>query len=316
MRALVTGAGGFLGRHLVEHLESQGDEVVALGGPRRHDKGISSLDVRDHDAVASVVRDTRPDVIFHLAAVIAHGPAVSDAPADALAVTVSGTANVLAAARSLETPPLVHIPSSAAVYGQPHSDAPIRESHPIVPTSIYGATKASQEMLALAYSHGEDVPVLITRSFNHLGPGQSTSAALPSFATRLAEMALRDAEAVLSVGNLDVERDFSDVRDAVVVFRRLALLHPGAPVNVCTGVGLSLRVLLQTLIALSGVNVEIRTDPLRVRAVDPRRVIGDPGRLRSLIGSAPPPPGRDALAEIWHDACDRVRDREPARGAE
>jgi GDP-4-dehydro-6-deoxy-D-mannose reductase len=307
VRALITGADGFIGTHLARHLATAGDEVVSVVGPRHIGDGQRSVDVRDADAIGTLIRDVRPDVIYHLAALVTPGHSMADAPADAIAITVAGTANVLAAARALPQPPIVHIPSSAAVYGTPVDGATLAEDDPLRPESIYGATKASQEMLGLAFQAGGDVPVVITRSFNHLGPGQRTSAALPSFASRLAEIALGRSEPTLAVGNLDVERDFSDVRDAVAAFRRLVVARADGPVNVCSGTGVSLRGLLDALVDLSGLEVAVVVDPSRVRSADPPRVVGDTRRLSALAGSVPPPPTSESLTEIWLDALDRAR---------
>lgn len=308
VRALVIGADGFVGTHLVRHLTSVGDEVIAVVGPRPAGTGQRGVDVRDANATDALIRDVRPDVIYHLAAVVTPGQPMADAPGEAIAVTVAGTANVLAAARRLSNPPVVHIPSSAAVYGTPDDGAtPLAEDAPVRPASIYGATKASQEMLAMAFQASGDVPVVITRSFNHLGPGQRTSAALAAFASSLAEMAVGRSPPTLAVGNLDVERDFSDVRDAVAAFRLLVGARPDGPVNVCSGSGLSLRGLLDTLVSLSGLDVALVVDPSRIRSADPPRVVGDTRRLSALIGSVPPPPTRDSLMEIWLDALEHAQ---------
>ena len=307
VRALVTGADGFVGTHLVRHLTAVGDEVIAVLGPRRLGTGQRSVDVRDGEAIGALIHDVRPDVIYHLAAVVAPGQSMADAPGDAIAITVAGTANVLAAARRLPTPPVVHIPSSAAVYGTPDEGATLAEDSPVRPASVYGATKASQEMLAMAFQASGDVPVVITRSFNHLGPGQRTSAALPGFASRLAEIALGRAAPTLAIGNLDVERDFSDVRDAVAAFRLLVGVRADGPVNVCSGSGSSLRDLLDGLVSLSGLDVALVVDPSLIRAIDPPRVVGDTRRLSALIGSVPPAPTRSSLMEIWLDALEHAR---------
>jgi len=318
VRALVTGADGFVGTHLVRHLTAVGDEVIAVVGPRHVGSGQLSVDVRDPEAIGAVIRDVRPDVIYHLAAVVTPGQSMAAAPGDTIAITVTGTANVLAAARRLPRPPVVHIPSSAAVYGTPHEGATLTEDAPLRPASVYGATKASQEMLGMAFQANGDVPVVITRSFNHLGPGQRTSAALPGFASSLAEIALGRAAPTLAIGNLDVVRDFSDVRDAVAAFRLLVGMRPDGPVNVCSGSGLSLRDLLDALVNLSGLDVALVQDPSLVRRVDPPRVVGDTRRLNALIGSVPPPPTSDSLKEIWLDALEHartngVRAQSPAR---
>jgi GDP-4-dehydro-6-deoxy-D-mannose reductase len=314
VRALVTGADGFVGAHLVHHLESIGDEVIAAVGPGGAGGGERAIDVQDADAVLALVHDVRPDAIFHLAAVATQGSPIGDAMSRAIGVTVAGTANVLAAARQSDPLPVVHIPSSAAVYGIPEGGAALTEEDRLRPASVYGAIKASQEMLAHAFHQSGMVPVVITRSFNHIGRGQRTSGALPSFASRLAEIALGRAEPILAVGNVNVERDFSDVRDAVAVFRRLVQVRATGPVNVCSGTAQSLQEMLATLISLSGLTVELRVDPARLRSVDPQRVVGDTSRLIAAIGASPPPSTRDTLADIWRDAIERAQADAPGPG--
>jgi len=314
VRALVTGADGFVGAHLVRHLASIGDEVVPAVGPGRAGGEWRAIDVRDADAVLALVREVRPDAIFHLAAVVSAASPLADSMSHAIGVTVTGTANVLAAAREAKPVPIVHVPSSAAVYAISEGGAALAEESPLGPVSVYGAIKASQEMLAHAFHRGGMVPVVITRSFNHMGPGQRTGAALPRFASRLAELTRGREEPILEVGNLDVQRDFSHVRDAVAAFRQLVEVRAEGPVNVCSGVASSLRELLGTLISLSGLQVELRVDPVLVRSVDPPRQVGDPSRLQATIGASLPAPTREMLEEIWVDALERAGTAVPGSG--
>jgi GDP-4-dehydro-6-deoxy-D-mannose reductase len=304
VRALVTGADGFVGRHLVAHLRDSGDEVIEAGGPHATGPGILGLELRDGDAVRQVIASTQPDAVYHLAA-IAYGPdAVADLDA-ALDVTVGGTARVLVAAADVAQPPVVLVSGSAEVYGAPAVD-PIDEEAPIRPTSLYGATKAAQEALGAAMAASRGLRVIATRSFNHIGPGQRAVFVAPAFARQLRDVAVGRQEPRIRVGNLSPVRDFTDVRDVVAAYRLLvAGEHHGAPVNVASGTGISIDGLLRRLIDLAEVEVAVEVDPGRVRANDPPRIVGDASRLRRLTGWTPRYRLDETLRDVWADACQR-----------
>jgi GDP-4-dehydro-6-deoxy-D-mannose reductase len=301
VRAIVTAADGFVGRHLVAHLIESGDEVAEAVGPHLTAAGsTAAVDVRDAAAVAALIDHVQPDAIYHLAAV-AYGP---DAGADlrgALDITVGGTVSVLDAASRRPDPPTVLVPGSSEVYGSPQLDA-ITEAAPIRPVNLYGATKAAQEAVALAYHAASGLPVIATRSFNHIGPGQRDSFAVPSFARQLVEVADGRQDELL-VGNLEPIRDFTDVRDVVVAYRALvAGGHAGEPINVASGRGISIGQVLERLIAISGLEVRVSSDPGRSRRNDPARLVGDARRLRNLTGWKPRRSLDETLADIWADA--------------
>jgi len=306
VRALVTGADGFVGRWLTEHLEAVGDEVwQATGthagdGPRRR-----QVDLRDGTTVQEVLAWARPEAIYHLAAV-SFGPDASGDIGHAIDVTVRGTAFVLEAAARTAEPPTVLIPSSSEVYGAPPEGGMIDEAQPIAPVSPYGATKAAQEALGLAYHRSGAIRVVVARAFNHIGPGQRESFVVPSFAAQLAEIAVGRAEPIVRVGNLQAERDFSDVRDVVRAYRLLlAGGHTGAPVNVASGRAVAVSEILETLIELSGQHVEVVVDPGRLRPIDVPAITGDSERLRSLTGWQPERELPQTLSDVWADAVTR-----------
>jgi GDP-4-dehydro-6-deoxy-D-mannose reductase len=305
VKAVVIGADGFVGRHLVTHLRSNNDEVVEISGPRSTNEPTErALDVRDADAVLEQARGWHADAVYHLAAV-AYGP---DAAADtrrAVAITVGGTLNLLEAVAALAEPPIVFIPGSSEVYGAPAVDR-IPESAPLRPVNLYGATKVAQESLALAFGMSRGLDVVCSRSFNHIGPGQRESFVLPSFARQLCQVATGGREPRLLVGNLGPIRDFTDVRDVVAAYRLLvAGRHAGEAVNVASGTGTSVGDLLNQLIAVAGVEVEIEVDPQRVRAQDPPRLVGDPSRLHALTGWEPHVAQSQTIADVWADALAR-----------
>jgi len=306
VRALVTGADGFVGRWLSEHLEGAGDDVWqatgahAEDGPRRR-----AIDMRDDASVRDVLAWARPEAIYHLAAV-SFGPDASGDIGHAIDVTVRGTALLLEGASRTSTPPTVLIPSSSEVYGAPPEGGMIDETQPIAPVNPYGATKEAQEALGLAYHRSKRIPVAIARAFNHIGPGQRDIFVVPSFAAQLAEIAGGGKEPVVRVGNLAAARDFSDVRDVVRAYRLLvAGGHCGTPVNVASGRAVAVQQILETLIELSGQQVEVVVDPARLRPIDVPAISGDSGRLRSLTGWQPNYDLRHTLSDVWADAVTR-----------
>jgi GDP-4-dehydro-6-deoxy-D-mannose reductase len=317
VKVLVTGADGFVGRWLADHLVEQQDDIW-LGVGRAADQSIGGaqsigrarvVDVRDAAEVASLIEWARPDAIYHLAA-IAFGPDARRSVHDAVDINVRGTTNVLEAARALDDPPTVFIPSSAEVYGAPEGQGRIDEAYPCRPVNAYGASKLAQEAVGLAYDFSGTVPVVIARAFNHIGPGQRDVFVISSFATQLANITRSRQPPVLHVGNLDAQRDFTDVRDVVRAYRLLvAGDHHGEPINVASGSPVSIREMLDRLIQLSGADVTVEVDPSRMRAVDPQTIVGDPGRLATLTGWQPAHLLDKTLADIWEDALERV---EPA----
>jgi len=299
MRVLVVGADGFVGEHLVTHLRENGDTVTEGVGPGADPAGGRvPLDVRDSSWVGRVVSEARPEAIYHLAAV-AYGPDAARDLDTAIDVTVGGTANVLEAAARLSTPPIVLVTGSAEVYGAPSVDV-IDERVRSRPVSLYGATKVAQEVVALTFGSVRSVPVIATRSFNHIGPGQRPPFAIPSFAHQLRAIAAGETEPILRVGNLTPIRDFSDVRDVVRAYRLLvAGRHTGEPINVASGVGRSIGSVVEALVQASGLQVSVEVDPDRVRVDDPPRIVGDAGRLRALTGWEPAIPIEQTLGDVW-----------------
>ena len=310
MRALVTGADGFVGRWLTRHLEESGDEVWrAAGSGRLASPRERVVDLTDGSSVRDTVAWARPQVIYHLAAV-SFGPDASADAGHAIDVTVRGTAYLLEAAAHLDAPPTVMIPSSAEVYGAPGTGR-LTERAPIAPMNTYGATKAAQETLALAYHRSRRVPVVVARAFNHIGPGQRESFAVPAFALQLARIALESVEPVLRVGNLDARRDFTDVRDVVRAYRLLVEGgHTGRPINVASGKAVAVRDLLDRLIRVSGLSVAVTIDPTRLRAADLPVVVGSSALLRRLTGWRPEVSLRQTLGEVWQDARQRASSAE------
>jgi GDP-4-dehydro-6-deoxy-D-mannose reductase len=296
VRAFITGGGGFVGKWLAAHLREQGDDVVAVD---------LEVDVADQAAIAGAMSAAAPDAVYHLAA-LTHVGQSWESPSAVLSVNVLGTACVLAAARALAAPPVVLVVSSAEVYGiVGEGDLPLDESAAVAPVSPYAASKAAAEQVALQAWRGYGQPVIVVRPFNHVGPGQSRTFAVSALASRIAQ-AERDGTKTLSVGTLSARRDFTDVRDVVRVYRRLAEVgEPGTTYNVCSGVDVSMADIAGRLLALAGADLVLVTDPQLVRPVDLPALRGNPARVQAATGWRP----EIALETTLHDVLQYWRAR-------
>lgn len=292
-RALVTGGSGFVGTWLRAHLEQAGDEVVAIG---------QEVDVTDGEAVAGAVAEVRPDAVYHLAG-LAHVGRSWQEPAAYFRVNAAGTLNVVEAARRAPVPPRVVVVSSAEVYGAVRAEQlPVGEDEPFRPVSPYAVSKAAAEMVALQAHLGHGLAVVRARPFNHTGPGQADTFAVPAFASRIAE-AVRDGTGVLRVGNLSAARDLLDVRDVVRAYRLLAEHgSPGEVYNVCSGRAVAMEDVVRRMVVLAGADVELREDPELLRPVDVPVLEGDPSRLREVTGWQPEVPLDDTLRAVLEAA--------------
>lgn len=293
MRAYITGASGFVGRWLAAHLQAVGDEVFMAD---------TDVDVTDTDAVASSVAAAEPDAIYHLAG-LAHVQRSWDEPAEYLRVNAGGTLNVLEAAWRCAHPPRVLVISSAEVYGTVlPAQLPVGEDQPMRPVSPYAASKAAAELLAVQAHLGRGLGAVRARPFNHVGPRQADTFAVPAFARRIVE-AERDGVKELRVGNLSARRDIVDVRDVVRAYRLLVERgEPGEAYNVCTGQSVEMQELLDRLLALSEADLRLEVDPDLLRPVDVPELCGDPMRLQEATGWKPEIPLEDTLRSVLADA--------------
>ena len=278
MRAVVTGAAGFAGRHLVAHLQACGDDVAALDRDDEH-----PVDVTEADSVRDAMVALRPEVVFHLAAV-SHVGDSWDEPARVFRVNAEGTLHLLRACREAAVERVLVI-ASADVYGAvAASELPIAEDAPIRPVTPYGASKAAADLLALQAFLGDGLATVRVRAFNHTGPGQGPGFLVPGLAARIAR-AERDGHAEVPIGSVDPVRDLTDVRDVVRAYRLLAEHgEPGEAYNVCSGTGVSVGEIAERLLRLSDRDLRLGVDPALVRPVDVPRLIGDPAKLRAATG--------------------------------
>jgi GDP-4-dehydro-6-deoxy-D-mannose reductase len=304
MRVLVTGASGFVGRYLVEELRAAGHDALAAGGP--NDSEYLPIDLRDVESLRAALDIASPDAVVHLAAQTFVPEALSS-PIATYETNVIGTANLLQAMRERRDrdgrSARLLFTSSAEVYGAADRSAlPLTESAPLRPANPYAASKAAAEAIVLAESRSYGLDAVVTRAFNHIGPGQSDRFVVPSFAMQLASIAA-GAPPHLYVGNLSAQRDFLDVRDVAAAY--VALLERGVSgevYNVASGTAVSIESMLRELIHIARVPVEVREDPARMRPSDVPLAYGDASKLREAARWQPKYALRASLRDIYDRA--------------
>ena len=299
MRALITGASGFVGKALSHHLEEMGDEPVALcrsqGGP----------DITDRAAIHEVVRRNHVDVIFHLAAQ-AHVPNSWTDPIGTLRINAEGTWNVLDAAAGAGVS-RVMVTTSAEVYGAPEpSDLPIDETAPLRPRNPYAASKVAADAIAQQSFLGRGQDVIRLRAFNHIGPGQRVDFVCSGVAHRIA-VAERDGHDEVEIGRTDVRRDFLDVRDIARAYRLAALKgQAGEAYNVSSGVDRSIGEVADQFAGLSTRQIRFVPRAEYLRPADTPVIRGDASRLQAVTGWKPEIPFEQSLRDILADARERL----------
>lgn len=290
MKALVTGASGFVGKYLLAHLHAEGDEVVGLD----RDNG---LDITDRTGVTQLFAGHAPEVVYHLAA-LSHVGESWTSPQQVIETNVGGTLNVLDAARAAGARRVVVI-GSAEEYGLvAASDGPLREDAALRPFTPYGASKVGAGFLALQAFLGTGLETIRVRAFNHTGPGQPARFVVPALAYRIAQAEHAGDDHVV-VGNLDPVREVNDVRDVVRAYRLLVLRGTAGDVyNVCSGVGVAVRDVAQRLLAQARCPLELRVDPALARPADVPVLVGDPSKLIAATGWRPVHTLTDTLTDM------------------
>lgn len=302
MTLLLTGASGFVGRHVTEMYgqKIRGQEMmecVPLGA------GDDPVDLRDAAAVTKAVRMAMerdaPEAVLHLAAQ-SHVPTSFDDPAGTFAVNFTGTLHLLQALAGAGFRGRLLYVSSGAVYGLvPGGALPVTETFPSRPRDPYAVSKAAAEALCYQWSVTGPFEIVVARPFNHTGPGQTREFALPEFAAQLAEMRSGSRPPVLEVGDLSVTRDFCDVRDVVRAYTLLlAKGRNGEVYNVCSGTERKLADIVDTLARLAGVSPSIETKAGRLRPAEQPRMCGSPEKLRRDTGWTPETPWEDTLRDL------------------
>lgn len=284
MKALITGSTGFVGPYLKKELESQGYEVFGLD--RNNYGNLQNVfcgDITNLAFVKEVLEKVKPDEIYHLAGFSSVKKSFEQ-PELAMKVNVDGTRNVLLAAREFCSEARILIVSSADVYGKPKK-IPITEEEEVKETSPYSASRIAQEKLVEDF---QDLHIVVSRSFNHTGPGQPEIFVLPDFTKQVVEIEKGIKDPVIFTGDLDVVRDFSDVRDVVKAY--YLLLQKGAKMeiyNIGSGIGYSLSDLLAKIIDYSGLKITVKQDPEKIRSIEIHSLVSDISKIFKDTGWKP-----------------------------
>jgi len=318
MRILITGITGMVGSHLAEYILKNHPEVEVNGlvrwrSPLDHIRPILNqihlhqAELRDLNSLIKLVRHTRPDWIFHLAAQ-SYVTTSFDLPADTLHTNVIGTTNLLDAVRIVGIDPRIHICSSSEVYGQVTSEElPIRETNPFRPASPYAVSKTGEDMIALQYWLSYKIKTLRTRMFTHTGPRRGAVFAESAFARQIALVEAGLSKGPIRVGNLDSVRTLADVRDAVRAYWLLMEKgEPGDVYNIGGDETMTIGELLERLKSMASCPIEHVIDPALLRPSDVTLQIPDTGKFRRATGWKPEISANKTLLDLLNYHRDTI----------
>lgn len=309
MRVLITGITGFAGSHLADYCLQRGDvELFGIVRWRSRTENIEHIqdhmtllecDLRDATSTRDVIEEIRPDYIFHLAAQ-SFVPTSWRAPAESLVTNVIGQLNVFEAVRKIRLGCRIQLACSSEEYGLvPEDELPVKEDNPLRPLSPYGVSKVGQDLLGYQYYKSYKMDIVRTRGFNHTGPRRAPVFVCSDFARQIVDIERGAREPVIYVGNLEAERDFTDVRDMVrAYFLALQKGKSGEVYNICSERSWKIRDVLDLLLSMTDVEIEIRKDESRLRPSDVPVLRGDCSRFRRDTGWKPVIPFEETLRDI------------------
>ncbi len=303
MKALITGINGFIGFALQAFLREKGLDVIGFSLSPSRLKGLTIYqgDVRSSEKIHDVLSDTRPDLVFHLAGKNRESSDEIQEIQALHAINYLGTLNLMESLLKLRLSPRVFLPSSSAVYGITPSGEKISETFSLLPIHHYGVSKAAQELLALSYFQRHEADVVIARSFNLIGPAQSSDFVCGKLIRQMVEIE-RGQRAALELGHLNPVRDFCDLRDAVRAYWLLMEKgENGEAYNVCSGKGLSIRELIRRLTDITGKELEV-AQRWPGRGVEIPYQTGSFDKIHRQTGWKPTIPIEESLQDMLEDA--------------
>ena len=309
MKVLITGITGFVGSHLADYaLSKENVEVYGTIRWRSKTENIEHIkdkihliqcNLNDASSVNDLIANLKPDKIFHLAAQ-SFVPASWNSPAETLTSNIIGELNIFEAIRRAKINPLMQIAGSSEEYGMVYPvEVPIKETNPLRPLSPYAVSKVGQDLLAYQYYMSYKLNVVRTRAFNHTGPRRGEVFVCSKFARQIAEIEKGKREPMILVGNLDAQRDFTDVRDIVKAYwLALEKCEYGKVYNICTGKSYKISEVMDMLIGLSKVKIEIGKNPAKMRPSDVLYLRGDSTKFREATGWKPEIPFLRTLRDL------------------
>lgn len=315
-KALITGIAGFVGSYMAELLLSKGVEVSGLCRPRSKMDHIESIksklhledaDLLDSHSLYTTINKIKPDYIFHLAAQ-SFVPTSWGSPAVTLEVNIVGSANLFEAVRQVGIDPVIQIACSSEEYGMVYeNEVPIKETNPLRPLSPYAVSKLAMDYLGYQYFESYKTRIIRTRGFNHTGPRRGDTFAESTFAKQIALIEKGKQEPIIYVGNLDAQRDYTDVRDMVRAYLlAVEKCDPGEVYNIATGKAIKIEAVLNMMLAMSKVKVEIKQDPARMRPSDVPVLLGDASKFKAKTGWSPEIPFEKTAEDLLNYWRERV----------
>lgn len=317
MKVLITGITGFVGSHLAEYLLSlKKCEIYGTYRWRSRMENISRIkeklklyecDLKDPTAVYNLIKEIKPDMIFHLAAQ-SYVPMSWSCPSETFITNVISQINILEVVRNLKIDSLIHIAGSSEEYGLVfENEVPIKETNSLRPLSPYGVSKVAQDLLGYQYYKSYNLKIIRTRAFNHEGPRRGEVFVTSNFAKQIAEIEKGKKEPVIYVGNLQAVRDFTDVRDVVrAYYLALTKGRIGEVYNIASGKGYKIKEILDIYLKMSRTKVEVKVDESRLRPSDVELLIGDASKIKEECGWWPQIPFEKALEDLLNYWRERV----------
>jgi len=317
MKVLVTGITGFVGSHLAELLLEKKDiEVWGIERWRSKMDNIEHIkdkikliecDIRDLSSVEKAIELIKPDKIFHLAAQ-SFVPTSWNAPAETITTNIIGELNIFETVHKIGINPWIQIACSSEEYGMVYPDeTPIKETNPLRPLSPYGVSKVGQDMLGYQYAMSYNMNIVRTRGFNHTGPRRGDVFVESNFANQIAKIEKGKQKSVISVGNLEARRDYTDVRDMVKAYwLATEKCKLGEEYNICSGKDWKIQEVLDILLSYSKIKVEVKQDPARMRPSDVMILLGDNSKFRKATGWKPEIPFEKTLLDLLNYWRERV----------
>jgi len=316
-KVLITGITGFAGSHLAELLLADGSyEIHGIARWRSKKENIKGIekkiklhecDIRDYTSVQNMVKNIKPDYIYHLAAQ-SFVPTSWVSPSETLNTNIIGELNVLETVRHLELKPRILVAGSSEEYGLVHEDeVPINEDNPLRPLSPYAVSKVAQDLMGYQYHQSYGMDVIRTRGFNHTGPRRGEVFVCSDFARQFVKIEKGITEPVICTGRLDTIRDFTDVRDMVRAYK-LAIEkgEAGDVYVIASGKGYRIREVLDMLMEITGIKPEIKEEKGRVRPSDVPVLIGDATKFRKKTGWQTEIPFEKTLEDLVNYWRERV----------